>query len=467
MTERLSLLFESQKGASIYNNALRIIKECSMDKMLSGGALVGFSGGPDSVMLLCVLKKYFDENSLGGLLALHVNHMIRGAEADRDEQFSRDFCASLGVEFISVKRDVPSIVRLSSQGVEEAARNVRYSVFDEIIRGRNDLSCVAVAHNSTDNLETVILNMMRGAGTRGMSGIPPIRDNVVRPLLYSSKREILEALDQIGIPYVIDSTNLENNYKRNYVRNELLPRLKRLSDDPEDVALRLSKNLRSDADYIDSAALNFVDSHRGDSIPLEDMRELHAALLSRVIRIMAKGAGATSVEAVHVSKIAELLHSSNSFEVSLPGGVCFACRGGVCFVGTPTLESREYDRVLSLGENYIPEIDAFIILSETPNAICSSNVYKISIKTSIDFDIINGDVHVRNKRDGDAYVYGGMTRKLKKLFNDRSIPPELRSRIPVFYDGSGILWVKGFSARDGGAKKPLKQLYISIHEKEA
>ena len=77
MTERLSLLFESQKGALIYNNALRIIKECSMDKMLSGGALVGFSGGPDSVMLLCVLKKYFDENSLGGLLALHVNHMIR------------------------------------------------------------------------------------------------------------------------------------------------------------------------------------------------------------------------------------------------------------------------------------------------------------------------------------------------------------------------------------------------------
>ena len=135
MTERLSRMFASKIGADIYNKALSIIKEYCMDDMLKGGALIGFSGGPDSVMLLCVLKKFLEENSCEGICAVHVNHMIRGAEAERDEDFSREFCDRLGVEFISVRRNVPELARSSSQGIEEAARSIRYSAFDEIIKG--------------------------------------------------------------------------------------------------------------------------------------------------------------------------------------------------------------------------------------------------------------------------------------------------------------------------------------------
>ena len=179
MIERLDLLFNSKMGKAVYENAVRIIKEYSMDEMLSRGVLIGFSGGPDSVMLLLFLIKYSETGNVGKILAVHVNHMIRGDEASRDESFSKCFCEKLGVEFCSVQRNIPSIASENSQSIEETARNVRYSVFEEILRSRSDVSCIAVAHNSTDNFETVLLNMMRGAGSKGMAGIPPVRGNIM------------------------------------------------------------------------------------------------------------------------------------------------------------------------------------------------------------------------------------------------------------------------------------------------
>ena len=467
MIERVSRLFESKAGALIYDKAIQAIKDHSMGEKLVNGVLVGFSGGPDSVMLLCVLKKYAEENSLGKICAVHVNHMIRGEEADRDEEFSQAFCKALDIEFVSLKRDVPAEAKACSGGIEEIARNIRYSIFSEILCGRNDISCIAVAHNSTDNLETVIMNMMRGSGTRGLAGIPPVRDNIIRPLLYSSKKQILNALSSSDIPFVIDSTNSEIEYKRNYIRNELLPKFERLSDDPEGIALRFCKNLRLDSDYIDSEARTFLESANSNVIHASSLRNLHPALFSRVIALMAINGGSTGIEAVHISKISDLIKTSSNFVVCLPGEVRFVCRYNICTVEPEPCVSAEFDHVLSMGENYIEEIDSYIILSESSDIFCSSNVYKISIKTSIDFDIINGDVRVRNKIDGDSYVYGGMTRKLKKLFNDRNISKELRSKIPVFYDNEGILWVKGFPVRDGGAKDPTKKLFISILEKQA
>ena len=123
-------LLDSTQGRNIYNSALQIIKEYSLEKKISGGVLIGFSGGADSVMLLSVLKKYAEEHGGIKLVAVHVNHMIRGAEAERDEDFSREFCGQLDVEFMAVRRDVPAMARETSRGLEEVAREVRYAVFD-------------------------------------------------------------------------------------------------------------------------------------------------------------------------------------------------------------------------------------------------------------------------------------------------------------------------------------------------
>ena len=284
----IDIIFSSDIGKKIYEDALLAISDFCMDSMMSGGVLVGFSGGPDSVMLLCVMKRYFEQNKISApLVACHVNHMIRGEEANRDEKFSRELAAELGVEFISYRRDVPSLARESALSLEEAARNVRYSIFEECIDGRQDLACVAVAHNATDNLETMIFNMFRGAGCRGISGIMPVRNRVIRPLIYVSKSDITEILNQYSIPYVIDSTNADTAYTRNYIRTEILPRLNRLAPSPERQAIRLSRNLREQIGYIEKEAENFIIQNESEcGIPSVSLACLHSALFSEVLLML-------------------------------------------------------------------------------------------------------------------------------------------------------------------------------------
>jgi tRNA(Ile)-lysidine synthase len=457
----LNKLFESEKGRHIFSEFLRISREFSMTEKIKNGVIVGFSGGADSVMLLCLLTKHARDMGYPMPVAVHLNHCIRGAEADRDEEFSAEFSSSLGVEFLSFHRDIPALAKELSKGLEETARIARYSIFDDIIRSRNDICAVAIAHNSTDNLETLIFNMMRGAGTRGLSGISPTRGNIIRPLLYCSKADIVSALDYSDVPYVIDSTNLETDYKRNFIRAEILPKFRELCEDPEAQAIRLSRNLREDELYIETSARDFLSEFQG-AIPQDRLRRLDGALFYRVISLMAKEKH-ISIERTHVEKIRELvLGNKKHFSVSLPDRLCFVCADGFCSVDVPkTRDTLSYTRKIDIGTNYVPEIDAEIVLSHEPIEY-SSNVYKIAIQECFDFDIIDGDMFVREKRDGDSYVYGGRTRKLKKLFNDSSLTLAERARIPVFCDRNGIFYVQGFRVRDGGKRNAQKKLYLAI-----
>jgi len=459
----LEKLFATEVGKKVYSEFLRAVSDFEMADAIRGGALVGFSGGADSVMLLCALVKYTRDNLLKLPIAVHLNHMIRGAEADRDEAFSREFSGALGVEFLGFRRDIPSEAERLSKGIEETARIVRYSIFLDIIKGRNDVSCVAVAHNSTDNLETVIFNMMRGSGARGASGISPARDGIIRPIIYSPKRDILSALELANIPFVTDSTNFETEYKRNYIRSEILPKLRTLSDDPEAQVLKLSSALRADISYIESVASDFVDGYPDGAIPADALSELHSAVFSRAVSLMAKRGGSTGVEFAHIEKLRGIIRGGNrNFSQSLPGGVSFVCERGLCRVtDEESVFMPEFEYKLSLGENEIKEIGALLLLSREPIEY-SSKVYKIAIQQTIDFDIIEGGLTLREKRDGDSYVYGGMTRKLKKLFNDKALTKTERARVAVLCDGKGILWVSGFKVRDGGAKNPERKLYAAL-----
>ena len=458
----LKRLFETKLGAEIYRVALQTIKQYHMEQKLLGGVIVGFSGGADSVMLLCVLKRYAEENGIKKLCTVHLNHMIRGAEAERDEAFSNDFSTALGVEFLSYRKDIPTEAKRLSKGLEETARYVRYSIFEKLLQSRNDISCVAVAHNATDNLETIIFNMMRGSGTQGLSGIPPVRDEIIRPLIAVPKRDIISALKEAEIPFVVDSTNSQTDYQRNYIRAEILPKLRVLAENPEAQATRLSENLRCDNAFILSEAESFLRNY-GRAVPAEKLSNLSVSIFKRVLSAMAKQGGSSGVERTHIVKVYELLKAGGDFSVSLPGGVSFICKKGQCSVDkAENTKLITYEKNLGIGINFVPEIDAQIIISDKPIDNFSSKVYKIAIQRAIDFDIIKGDLFVREKRDGDSYIYGGMTHKLKKLFNDKSIPPENRALIPVICDGEGILWVPGFSVRDGGNKNSESKIYIAV-----
>lgn len=442
-------MFSSKQGREVYDRILATVESENMSEMLDRGVLVGFSGGADSVLLLCFLQEYKRRyNKDFPILAVHVNHGIRGDEAERDEAFSLSFASDLGIEAKSVTADVPSISAKLGIGIEEAARNVRYSFFNDIIRGRNDIFTIAVAHNATDNAETVIMNILRGSGLSGASGIKPTRDNIVRPLIKVAKGDIVSLLEAGGIPYVTDSTNASIDYSRNYVRNEILPLFERLSSDPEASFTKLTDNLREDLDYLNSRADAFICDNGHDKIKNALLKALHPSIFARVISALAFEFNGEYPEEKHIKAIYRLLDSDN-FRYSLPGKCDFVCERGICTFLSKSNENKLDGQIFSLtkGENKIYGTNLTVYIGEVEKS--SLNVYNFSIQVEISSDIIDDSLFIRFKTDGDSYKYHGMTHKLKKVFNDRNIPVSERDLIPVLCDSHGILVVPGMSVRDG------------------
>ena len=453
MESKIEKMFSSPKGKLAYGKCLKALSDYSMYDKLHSGVVVGFSGGADSVFLLSFLTEYLKRNNCRvPLVACHVEHGIRAEEAIRDLEFSRAFCQSLQVEFFEFHFDVPSIASNESIGLEEAGRNARYSAFHEIINSRNDIGAIAVAHNSTDNAETCILNILRGSGGLGASGIPPVRDNIIRPLIYLAKSEILSLLDESGIEYVVDSSNFSSDYSRNYIRNEILPMLRHINDNVEDAFSKLSSSLRIDNAYISSYAEDIV-AKNDNALPIELLRNLDAAVLSRVLILFCQKNGA-SVNSKQIAEISRLI-IKDSFSVTVIGGFDFVCSMGICRLVGNEKKENDFSLVLKLGLNPLPGYNGAIALVKGGDKEFLKtylNVYNFSIFNSLSSVIIEGSLRVRFKLDGDAYRYGGMHHKLKKVFNDRSVPAFERNNIPVVCDDKGIVWVPGLPCRDDGVK---------------
>jgi len=458
MINKICAMFSSAKGQKVILAAKKIIAELNID--LGKGVLVGFSGGPDSVMLLSLLCEMSNSVRPFKIIAVHINHCIRGDEALRDENFARDFSNMLGIEFESFEIDVPKIAHERSLSLEEAARIERYSKFSEILSGRKDVGYIAVGHNSTDNLETVIFNMMRGAGTRGMSGIRPCRDNIFRPLLGVSKNDIKELLDRFAIPYVVDGTNGSVEYTRNFIRHEIVPKLSHLAHEPENMVGKMCGRLRKDDEYITEVAKKIVRSRT--KIGREELVALHSAVLSRVLRIMASDAG-TEVFSTHIDKIGSLLETDN-FSYSVNRGV-FVCERGVCGFTREMKRATDYRYDIRVGVTDIPQHSARVFLADEAFEKSSLNVYKFSIQANLASAIIVGELYIRPKKDGDTIFYGGHTRKLKKMFCDAKIPPSIRFDIPILCDDRGVVWVPGFGVRDDGGNTHLN-IAIASYDSE-
>ena len=440
-------VFSTESGRLVFERACSAVERHGMQEMLRRGVLLGLSGGADSVLLLLFLIKYRELLGDFNIVAVHINHGIRGEEALRDEAFSQALCERLGIEFCAVRIDVPAMARERGVGYEEAARDARYSEFQKIISSRNDLSVIAVAHNATDNLETVIFNMLRGAGTRGLAGIPPIRGNVVRPLLEIPKADICALLDGCGVQYVLDSTNAQQDYSRNYIRNTVLPTLRGLCADAEAAVTRASDNLRIDDGYISGVAEQLL----GDRtvVSASELSALHPAVFFRVVTLMAMREG-SSVERKHLAAIRELLVKDN-FSFDLTGGVSFVCERGECHVCRRE-KARVFDYPVAPGSNVFFDFDAELLLLTRENFEISPKVYKISTEAKLSSVIIEGGLRLRSRKDGDTIFYGGHHHKLKKIMCDRKVPRRVRECIPVLCDDKGVVWVPGLSPRDDGIR---------------
>ena len=420
-------------------------------RMLEGkkGILCGFSGGADSSVMLSLLSDIKDEFGFS-LRAVHVNHGIRGDEADRDEDFCREFCRERKIEIIIRRVSAPDYSAKHGIGLEEAARELRYGIFDEIKR---DGEVIATAHNSTDNAETVFFNLIKGSGNRGLGGIPPVRGDIIRPILLIDRDEIRDYAAENKLPFVIDSTNNDTVYTRNFIRHKMIPLAKEINPSLEHTLLESSERQRDSDRCLWEMSSEAADRLIRGEMTAEEFVSMPSSISYRVLHSAFERQSDRRLEAVHhraVCKLADkaVPHSS----ISLPGAVQAVVENGILIIRrteSEVLPSFDGEVQIYLGKNSFPELgfDLFLYNGEKPEKI-DENVYKLSIQEKIIFDRIKYSLYLRTRRPGDSYRSRGMTKSLKKMMSEKKTDLSLRDRIPVICDGDGIVWVPGFPVCD-------------------
>ncbi len=418
--------------------------------------LVALSGGSDSVALLCGAVECLGAKNV---YACHVNHGIRGAEAQRDEDFCSALCLSLGVGFSSYKYDIPSLAEKEGMGIEECARKYRYEALISQAK-KLDISFIATAHNALDRAESVIFKLCRGSGLRGLSGIPRVRyiDNVaiVRPILDVSKDEILEYLTENGREYVTDSTNLSTDYTRNYIRAEIIPKLKKVNTGYlENIATCCELASQSDA-YFSSLAVEFLNKqrHEGDTVYIDtiSLKSLPPPLLTYVI---CKGCEQITGESLPFGSANDVVKLAFGAEpgtqLQLPFG-CDAFFCGAYLALSPRREKLPYSKKLNDGLNDFSEYGFMLCLSPVINGnfgIHYENIYKSFKCTILNADMIKCDMFARSRMENDRYSVNGINRKIKNLLNSKHITHDRRMYYPVICDGCNIVCVPGDACADG------------------
>lgn len=418
-------------------------------------------------------KLYFGDNiQKAKLFACHINHMIRGEEAVRDELFCINKCRELNIPLFVVSADIPTLSKEIGTGIEETARNFRYDIFNRITK-EYSVSYIATAHNADDNLETLIFNLVRGTGTKGLIGIEGTRDNIIRPLLGFTKGEIVSFCKEYNIDYVTDSTNLDINYTRNYIRNEIVPKLKKLNPEAASAAQRLSFLAKQDNLFIESE-LNKIQGN----LSISELQKLPYALLSRYINreYLLNSQIITGKEQtlsyVNIEDfIAFISNGKEGASLSLPNLIKASINQGklVFSKDKEIIEPDQYCFPLMEGQNTLPSGEKIFVLfnEEGKNFLCKYiNVYKLFIYAELNFDKIKNTVFVRTRKSGDKYRINNMTKSVKKLFSEKKIPLQNRGCHPIICDSEGIIWIPEFPVRDGftpdtnEAKNKLYLFYI-------
>ena len=318
--------------------------------------IVGFSGGADSTALLCLLNDLKTEYNLN-LIAAHLNHGIRGAEADRDEAFCKEVCEKLGIKIYAFHMNIPEYAKELGVSEEVAGRNARYEFFLGLA---GESGKIATAHNAQDAVETLVLNLCRGSGLKGLSSIPPVREmehpvgchseeegcagscesckshcekttvtKIIRPLLECSREEIEEYLSEKGFSFMTDSTNLSDDYTRNKVRHNIIPAFIDINAGAVSNITRCLSTLREDAAFLDSMADTLVESAKtGDSFETTILLSAELPVLKRALGKIVNDACGSYPEKVHIDKIIDMMKVGRTDQVQVPSGAFARVEGG-------------------------------------------------------------------------------------------------------------------------------------------
>lgn len=453
----------------------RITEYISRCSMLAQGknVLCAVSGGADSMCLLHVLKSL--EKQLGlRVAAAHFEHGIRGEESLRDLRFVEKYCGELDIPFLAERGNVPARAAELGLGIEETARLLRY---DFLERARRSLGCdvIATAHHMDDNAETVLFHLIRGSGSAGLAGIPPVRGRIIRPLLCLSREDIERYLEENGVPHVEDSTNLSAEYARNRIRSLVMPELKKLSPSAPEAIFRASELLRADDVCLTAQAAEFVkknsrtEKNGAVSVPSAALAALPFPVASRAVRLLFSG----SLSREQTESVLRLCRTTERVMADLPGGRVTAEQGRLFFPppggaaaagkqdGTPLFAPVE------LRPGTRTEIPGAGVAVTCEKCVFREDVHGLFNTLVLNYGEINGRLVCTPRQPGDRLrpAGRGCTKTLKSLFMEARLPASVRDRTLVFRDDAGILSVAGLAlAERAAAREGEEALQLTVTE---
>jgi tRNA(Ile)-lysidine synthase len=428
-----------------------IIKENLIDKGDTIG--VALSGGMDSVVLLHVLynlRDFFEIN----LKVIHFHHHVRYYGCRVDALFVSHIAEEMKLPFIMEEEDIPHMAEKYSTGIEEAGRKGRYDFFRKIIN-RGDCNKIALAHSASDQAETVLMKILRGTGTYGLSGMASMREGVfIRPVISCFHHELKKYAEDSGLCYRQDQTNGDQNFSRNSIRHFLIPLLKEhFNPNIQNGLLNLSEIAKSENDFLDSLSEKYLDeitfNNDGEKIiiDIDKFSSFPLAMKRRIIRnaILKLSGNLSGIEFKHIERIIGVTARNTGKIITLPGFVVKKDYNHLILTGKyeTYIKPGIYSKELNVpGETRSDFLGVKVNISLT-HMSCNMNFQKNT--AWFDASLITSPLFIRNRREGDQFVPFGMSgkKKLKDFFIDKKIPLYKRDIIPLICDRNNIIWVTG------------------------
>ena len=421
--------------------------------MISTGdrVVVALSGGADSVSLLdalCSLKEKYNLT----IYAAHLNHNLRGEEAERDENFCEILCKNYEVELFIKSIDIHTLANEQKISEELCGRNERYKFFDELSVRLN--AKIATAHSASDNAETLIYNIARGSSVRGLSAIPPKRGRIIRPLIEVSRAQIEEYCKQKGLAFVTDSTNLTDDYTRNRIRHSVMGTLRDINPQLEQSVSQLSESAREVTDYLNKqaqAALDKCKTQFGFSCKM--LLQLDTAVLKHSLVLLCERTAKLTPEHRHIELMIKILNNGGA--VNLSSKFIAVSKQGIFRI--ISVNDNEEFKPVSVSENFSINYNGKIY------SITKQNSNKEN-KNSVSIDSIDKGAVFRTRKEGDKFTYPQrkVTKPLRKVLNEMKIPSEQRDNLLVLAIDNTILWCENIGVSEDGKDDSDKELNIKI-----
>lgn len=431
--------------------------------MLSPGenVCVGFSGGADSVCLLSLLDACKEKLRIR-LQAAHINHCLRGEESDADEAFVRQFCAERNIRLNVLRADIGAVAKEKKESVELCARNIRYNYFSSLGADK-----IATAHTGSDAAETLLLNLGRGASLHGLCSIPPVRGNIIRPLIGFTRADTQAYCEANGLAYRTDSSNLTDENTRNRIRHHAVPALKEIYPAFETSAMRCMENLRLEDDYMQTQVQQHLSGLcKNGKLYVPELVKLHPALINRVVAAFISEHPGAAYETVHLHDFVRNLQNAG-YVLTLPGGMRLQTDGVYLYFAEEAVSSVS-EQAIRIPRQEITNIKSFNGFQFSAAFRRASLPYQWNCEY-IDELKLDADIEIRSRQPGDKITLPkrNCTKTLKKLYTEMGFSPEIRNFCPVVADTRGVIWAYGAGAdRSRLADENTKKIMIISTESD-